>query len=140
MARFIPPRTRICSRAELLQRALDLGVHVERLESLANASFVARDDQLAHLFGQAGRAALRLRRAEQACDLRVDVERRLAAVDAAIAAGGHHLANFELTLGPRRGAVGRWREQAATGFAVAHEASFADLVVGGPAREEEHQA
>ena len=36
-------------RIELVERALDLGLDVERLEALARAPFVARDDELANL-------------------------------------------------------------------------------------------
>ena len=64
-------------RIELVERALDLGLDVERLEALARAPFVARDDELAHLCERArGRAALRCAGVEQPRDLGVDVERR----------------------------------------------------------------
>src|ERR1700694_936292 len=80
------------SRVELLQRAGDLGVHIERLEALTLAALVARDHQLAHLLHQARLVGVRAARwGEQPRDLGVDVERRLAAADQPLAARAQHL-------------------------------------------------
>ena len=50
---FIPDCARACSSVELLERSCHLGLHLERLETLADAPFVARHDELTHLLGEA---------------------------------------------------------------------------------------
>src|SRR5271170_5000694 len=64
MARLYPTVPPSCSPVELVQRSRHLGLHLERLEPLAHAPFVARDDELAHLLGQARPGLLRLGRRE----------------------------------------------------------------------------
>ncbi len=86
---------------EFGERALHLGIDVERLETVAPAPFVARDDELANLALEAGIVRRRLRGREQLRDLGIDVERGLAAADEPRAAGAEHLADFGLLLGER---------------------------------------
>src|SRR5271157_2164042 len=68
MARLYPTVRPTCSPVELLERSGHLGLHRERLEPLPHAPFIARDDELAHLLGEARLGLLRAGRLEQARD------------------------------------------------------------------------
>src|SRR5271169_6734166 len=99
MARLYPTLRPARSPVELFQRSRHLGLHLERLETLADAPFVACHHELADLLGDAGLEPSRLRGSEQAGDLGVDVERRLPRTDEPLRAGAQHLANLQLALG-----------------------------------------
>jgi hypothetical protein len=102
MARLYPTLPIACSWAELLEGALDLRVHVQRLLALANASFVARYHQLADLLCEpwilAGGGGCR---GEQPGELSLDVQGLPSPPDGAVAARREHLADLILLLGPR---------------------------------------
>ena len=113
------------------ERARDLGLHVERLEALAHAPFVAGERPAGAPPRRAPRRALAAPRAagQQAGHLGVDVERRLAPAHQPFAARAQHLADLLLVLGVGRGGVGGRRERAAGVVAFAREPALADLVV-----------
>ncbi len=86
---------------EVAQLALDLGVDVQRLLALARTALVAGDDELADLLaqrgvglGDRGRALL----GSQPLELRLDVERRLAAGALAVGLGLEQLAQLGVGL------------------------------------------
>src|SRR5579884_2181133 len=119
------------SRIQLGEGALDLGVLVERLQPLAFTPFVACPDELADLLDEAAVVLLGPLvglDGEQPGELRVDVQGRLTAALAAVAAGAEHLADLLLALGP--GGRGAGLGDLAGGVvAFAREAALADLVV-----------
>src|SRR5271163_4500344 len=98
MARLYPTLWLARSPVELFQRSRHLGLHLERLKALADAPFVARHHQLAHLLGDPGLEPFRLGGSEQAGDLGVDVERRLTRAHEPLRAGPQHLADLQLAL------------------------------------------
>lgn len=91
--------------AQLGERALYLGLDIECLEPLALTPFVAGAHKLAHLLGERGVPGALAGPARpgvhpvQPGELGVDVERRVALANEAVAAGREHLADFELALG-----------------------------------------
>src|SRR5262249_45633765 len=110
MVRLYPTR-RDRSRIQLLERARDLGVDIERLEALTAAAFVAGDNQLGPPLGQPRvlRGSGLPLGIEQARDLRVYVQCRLAPAHPSFAARLQHLANFPLAFGADRRRVGTRR-------------------------------
>src|ERR1700691_1074801 len=102
IGRLYPTARLSCSRLQLLERALDLGVHVEWLQSLARAPLVAGEHQLANLCHESGvvrsGSPPTLLAPQQACHLGVDVEGRRSAPHEAFAAGDEHLAYLQLAL------------------------------------------
>src|ERR1700722_10207957 len=138
IGRLYPTARRLCSRLELLERALDLTVHVERLESLARAPLVAGEHQLADLRHEPrvvriGSLHALLLLLQQARQLGVNVERRPATANEAFAARHEHLSYLQLTLGTSLWGVRRGRGARDRVFAFAGDAAASDLVVGAAA-------
>src|SRR5215207_9300284 len=101
-----PSQTRTWSPAQVAQLAVDLGLDIERRLSLASASLVARDDQLADLLAERGVRTATRRRAREGVDLGVDVERGLPAGLAPRRLGLDQLADLRARLRVGGGAPG----------------------------------
>ncbi len=144
--------------AQLGESALQLGVELQRRETLASAPDVSRENQLADLIQEIG-GGLRAGPGggvEQPSGLGVEVQGGLSAAQATLVAGGEHLADLQLALGivvalgvavalGRAGGGGGLRSEPQNAPAIrvvpavypvlpAEEASAADLVVDAPSR------
>jgi hypothetical protein len=58
---FIPDCTTVVLGLELIERTPHLGVHVERLQALADAALVAGEDERPHLREESGVTCVRRR-------------------------------------------------------------------------------
>src|SRR5271154_5434198 len=98
MARLYPTLWPSRSPVELFQRSRHLGLHLERLKALADAPFVARHPQLAHLLGDPGVGPSRRGGPGRGGDRGVEGERRLPRAQEPLRAGPQHLADLQLAL------------------------------------------
>src|SRR3954454_2524280 len=124
--RAAPNRNR--SGAQIVQLALDLRLHVERLLALPDAPLVARDHELSHLVAEplVGR---RRRRLGELGDLGLDVERRLPARDPPVRLRLDELAYLLVRLRTRRGAAGLRPAAGAVLVPVHRQAAAPDSLV-----------
>lgn len=127
------------SGSELCKRSCDLCLDVEHRLALTGAAFVAREHKLADLGGKTRvLVGPSTGRGFELGELSVDVKRRLALADEAIAAGLQHLANLLLALADIGGPA--HRSPACHSVFADRQTALTDLVVEAAAGEHREDA